>query len=112
MPKHKSKVVLTRPIVLSLIANTNNPVCKCCSIGYPFELTIDHKDGNGNIHRNQVYHTSTWRIIAKELRDGMTIKELRKKYQVLCSLCNHELRIKNKCPHKTYTRKKLKHVFF
>lgn len=112
MSLNKSKVTLTRPIVLALIANTNNPVCKCCSLGYPFELTIDHKEGNGNIHRNLTTRTSTWRIVAQELRAGMGMKELRKKYQVLCSLCNHELRIKGRCPHKTYTRKKLAHVFF
>lgn len=69
--------------------------CVCCGETNPFFLTVDHKFGEGNIHRKEVRKSSNdWykAVVAEGFPDT---------YQILCFNCNlGRQRNDGVCPHK------------
>jgi hypothetical protein len=69
----------------------NPPKCACCGESNTEFLVIDHINGNGNKHREEIkncpIHTH---LKARGFPDG---------YRVLCANCNHSLGIWGYCPH-------------
>ena len=71
--------------------------CDCCGEQLIQFLTIDHKEGNGNIQRRKLFgyniggiHMYRW-LKKNNFPDG---------YQILCMNCNWATRYHDICPHK------------
>ncbi len=68
-------------------------VCECCGESNPYFLTLDHRNNDGNIHRQKL---AAHQCIAEARREGFP----REKYQLLCSNCNFAKGHYGECPHK------------
>ena len=66
------------------------PSCDCCGEDHIEFLVMDHIDGGGNKHREEVGSIVIW-IVRNNFPPG---------FRVLCSNCNHALGIYGACPHK------------
>ena len=100
----------TRLDILQLLAQDKKPACECCRDKRYWTLTIDHINGGGTQHRREVANTSTWVLVAREVRSGKTLAQLLNDYRVMCQTCNYGARINNgRCPH-TDERKIEKYV--
>lgn len=76
------------------------PKCVCCKDKRYWTLTIDHIKGGGTKHRREVANTSTWVLVAREMRAGKTEAHCKDDYRVLCQNCNYGCRLNNGiCPH-------------
>lgn len=100
--KAKARYAQHKRAVIVGLSNRDVPGCECCTEVREWALTIDHIHGGGSVHRRTVGQRSTFQIVSKEHRDGETWEQLRKRYQVLCAICNLGRRIADDgvCPHK------------
>jgi hypothetical protein len=78
-------------------------VCVCCGeTRLPF-LTIDHINGDGNIHRKARHGAH---IYTDVIREGYP----KDKYRILCMNCNYARRFGKTCPHDTEREGKIKAI--
>ena len=89
----KQKRIEIRNIVLDHF----HKVCACCGESEPLFLTIDHIDGNGNLHRRLVGKADMWRwLVNNKFPPG---------FQLLCFNCNAgKYRNGGTCPHQEIKR--------
>lgn len=73
--------------------------CKCCNEDILEFLTIDHVNGGGRAHRQQV---GAGDKIYRWLRD----RDYPKGFQVLCFNCNYATYRYGRCPHKKRQKRK------
>jgi len=69
--------------------------CQCCGEGEPGFLTIDHVNGNGNKHRQQL-KLGGWSFYLWLKKQGYPKGE----YRLLCYNCNCSSHHLGECPHK------------
>lgn len=66
------------------VINYYGGVCVCCGENYPGFLQLDHIDGGGTKHREQIHaETGSRNLYAWVIRNGYPYG-----YQVLCANCN------------------------
>lgn len=71
--------------------SNNDPKCACCGERTYEFLAIDHINGNGKEHRQQVGNSNIYNALRKEgYPEG---------YQVLCHNCNSAKGFYGRCPH-------------
>lgn len=66
--------------------------CACCGEDTFEFLAIDHKDGGGNKHRDEVGR-------GNKLVDWIIVNGFPPLFQVLCHNCNHARSTHGTCPH-------------
>lgn len=67
--------------------------CECCGENHPYFLSLDHKNNDGPIHREQYNEQQIYRIARQENFD-------KSKWQLLCMNCNFAKGHFKECPHK------------
>lgn len=66
--------------------------CVCCSENIREFLTLEHKHGNGNIHRKTLGSSlAVWKEASKKYQPDV--------YEILCMNCNWAKRFNKICPH-------------
>jgi hypothetical protein len=81
------------------LSSGKQPRCACCGEKRLWALTIDHKEGGGNVDRAVTHNTVV--LVRRALRASGEWP--RHRFQVLCATCNHGKRIageRGHCPHK------------
>lgn len=68
-----------------------NPHCECCGETRQEFLTVNHKNGRGNVHRREIGESNLYHWLVKNnYPDG---------FNILCMNCNWASRITGQCPH-------------
>lgn len=70
--------------------------CRCCGIRILQFLTIDHKEGKGNIQRKKLFG---YNISGVPMYRWLIKNNFPNEYQVLCMNCNWATRYGTICPH-------------
>lgn len=94
--KHRKVARDSRRALRLLVLEQYGDACACCGETEETFLTIDHINGDGNRHREEVGNTSTavYRVIRQE---GYPTD----KYQILCFNCNRSKYVLGICAHKS-----------
>lgn len=94
----KSKTILSRKYYVALrlevLSHYSNgsPFCSCCGISFLEFLSIDHIDGGGRKHRQEIgSHLYSW----------LRRNNFPKGFRVLCHNCNQSLGAYGYCPHES-----------
>lgn len=88
--RHKQKRIDDRLKVLVHYSKSDKPFCECCGDSNLEFLALDHKDGGGTKHRQEVgKHMFAWAI--KNNYPPM--------FRVLCHNCNISIGLYGYCPH-------------
>ncbi len=72
--------------------------CACCGDIESVFLCIDHRNGDGNVHRRTVGQSQIVGWLFKQVK-VVGIKAIRNNYRVLCWNCNSAFHILGYCPH-------------
>jgi len=68
----------------------NNPQCQCCGESNIDKLCVDHINGGGNDHRNEINSNIIDWLVKSNFPEG---------FRVLCENCNKSLGLFGYCPH-------------
>lgn len=89
--RYKQRRIDIRIKVLKHYSNSNEPFCECCKVSNLEFLALDHKDGGGTKHRQQV---------GKNMYAWALKNNYPPMFRVLCHNCNTSIGIYGYCPHK------------
>lgn len=89
--RHTAHMAATRVKLKTAVMAGYGSKCTCCGEPTLEFLTIEHLNGDGRAHRDQLGTQGVYRDI---IRRGFPAD-----YTVLCMNCNHARRFKKDCPH-------------